>query len=320
MTTLVGDIGGTHGRFAEVEPGAVTPRAVGVEDGDDHARFEDAVAAYLEKSGARPARAAFAVAGPVSDGRHARITNRQSWEIDADALERRFGFERVAVMNDFVAQAASLPHLPADEVRTIGAPTGERQGVKVAVGPGTGLGVAALVPVNGRWTPLASEGGHIEFAAVDAREAAAFKIIRRARGRVSAEDVVSGPGLARLHDALAEADGHAAPGLDAPAVTAAAVDGDAAALATVTLFLTMLARFAGDMALTFGASGGVYLCGGVVPRLLPMLDAAAFRAVFEAKGPHRAMMAATATMVVTSPVAGLIGAAAADMADFAEKK
>lgn len=309
MTVLVGDIGGTHGRFGLVSGEALRPTDVGVEGGDAHADFADAVAAYLERAGARPSRAAFAVAGPVGDGRRARITNRPSWEIDADALAERFGFERVDLMNDFVAQAACLPHLDPSEVVRIGeaAPC---DAVKAALGPGTGLGVAALVPVGGHWLPVASEGGHVEFAATDAREAAALDVIRRARGRVSAEDVVSGPGLARLYDALAAADGCASAPLAPDEIVAGAGAGDLRAAETVRLFAKMLARFAGDVALTFAARGGVYLCGGVAPRLLGLIDAASFRASFEAKDPHRPLMREIATSVVISPVAGLIGCAA----------
>ncbi|MFC3690934.1 glucokinase [Chenggangzhangella methanolivorans] len=310
MAVLVGDIGGTNGRFGLAEKGGLRPDRIDVEPGDDHASFEDALGAYLEKTGEKPDRAALAVAGPVDDEGRARITNRKSWTIDPQALKRRFGFSDVLIMNDFVAQAASLPHLQNDETILIG-DARPRRAVKAAVGPGTGLGVASLVPEgDDGWRPLPSEGGHIEFAAVDAHESAAFGVFRRRFGRVSAEYVVSGPGLARLHDALAEVEGRKAPGLDPAAVTKAALDGDPEASATAALFLTMLARFAGDMALSFGAKGGVYLCGGVAPRLVPALDVAAFRAAFDAKSPHEEMMRATATAVVTSPIAGLIGASA----------
>lgn len=311
MSLLVGDIGGTNSRFGLVDGPSLRPGVIGVEKGDAHARFDDALAAYLETIPMRPKRAAFAVAGPVADGRRARITNRPAWEIDADALAARFGFEHVALMNDFFAQAASLPHLEPSEIAAIGgAAAGDS--AKAAVGPGTGLGVAGLLPEpGGGWRPVPGEGGHVELAATDAREASAFDAIRRARGRVSAEDVLSGPGLARLHGALAAADGRE----DAPVapgeVVARAEAGDPAARETVRLFLAMLARFAGDVVLTFGAEGGVYLCGGVAPRLLGSIDEASFRAAFEAKRPHEDMMRRTATLVVTTPAAGLIGCAAA---------
>lgn len=308
---LVGDIGGTHGRFGVVADDGVRPDRVAIEEGDAHASFESAVAAYLEKLGDRPRRAAFAVAGPVDEEGHARITNRKSWLIDPAALTQKFGFETVLVLNDFAAQAASLPHLEPSELTAIG-DAAPREATKAALGPGTGLGVAALVrEADGGWLPLPSEGGHVELAATDAREAAVFEIVRAEKGRVEAEALLSGPGLVRLHAALARVEGRA-DDLETTAaeIVAAASGADGAARATVALFLTMLARFSGDVALTFGATGGVYLCGGVAPRLLGLLDAGAFRAVFEAKAPHERMLRAIATEVVTSPVAGLVGCAA----------
>lgn len=310
MTLLVGDIGGTHGRFATVEGGGLRPGELDVREGDAYATFEEALAAHFDGADEKPRRASFAVAGPVGADGTARITNRAAWVVDPAALKRRFGFERVLVVNDFVAQAASLPHLDGDEVVAIGSP-GPQDAAKVALGPGTGLGVAGLVrDLGGGWLPVASEGGHVEFAAIDRREAAAFEIIRREKGRVEAEALVSGPGIARLHAALAEVEGRAPDGASTPDIVSAATKGDPPALATVTLFLTLLARFSGDMALVFEARGGVYLCGGVAPRLIGLIDPEKFRATFEAKAPHEAMLRETATLVVTSPSAGLIGAAA----------
>jgi glucokinase len=310
MTLLVGDIGGTNSRFGLVAAASSRPAAVGAEANARHESFDSALAAYLDDAPERPKRAAFAVAGPT-DGRTARLTNRAGWVIDADALARRFGFETVTLMNDFAAQAAALPHLGPDEVASIGrvGPLGDAN--KAAVGPGTGLGVAALLRVDGRWLPLATEGGHVELAATAAIEWEAFAALRRTLGRVSAEDVLSGPGLARLHGALALARGEPKDGATPAELTARAGAGDAPALATITLFLAMLARFAGDVALNYGANGGVYLCGGVAPKLLPFVDAPAFRAAFEAKRPHEERMRKIATLVVTTPVAGLIGCAAA---------
>jgi glucokinase len=306
---LVGDIGGTHGRFA-LAGDDLQPLSAGTEDGAAHATFADALEAYLEKSGATAEVAAFAVAGPVTDGQTARITNRRDWMFDTDALRSRFGFSRVIVMNDFVAQAASLPNLASDQVEPIGAPLPDPRGMKVAVGPGTGLGVAALAPEGAGWRPLPGEGGHVELAATTPREWAAFEMIRRALGRVEAEAVLSGPGLVRLHAALGEVDGVTPSETTAPEIVAAAVRGDSRAAETTTLFLAMLARFCGDLALIYAADGGVFVCGGVAPKMLGLFDHAAFRAAFEAKHPHDGLMRQIATCVVTAPNAGLIGCAA----------
>lgn len=308
MTLLVGDIGGTNGRFGLTPEGSLRPNHVRVLANDDFASFEDEVALYLENAPERPRRAAFALAGPIV-GRATPLTNRD-WTIDADAVERRFGLERVTLLNDFVAQACALPHFEAHDVTAIGgvAPTDEH--AKAAVGPGTGLGVAGLLRLGGGWAPIASEGGHIELAAVDAQEAAVFDLVRRDFGRVSAERVLAGPGLGRLHRALAAVEGVHVDRLEPAEVAARAASGDPHAAEAVRLFLRLLARFVGDMALTLGAHGGVYLCGGVAPKLLGQIDAKAFRTAFEAKRPHEDLMRATATVVVTSEVAGLLGVAA----------
>ncbi|GLK75010.1 glucokinase [Methylopila jiangsuensis] len=307
MTLLVGDIGGTNGRFGLVDGDAVRPRAVRTLANDGFATFEDEVAAYLDAAPERPDRAVLAVAGPVF-GDAMRLTNRD-WLIDGHALERRFGLTRVALVNDFVAQAAALPHYSADELTPIGEAT-PIHAPKAALGPGTGLGVAGLRPAGGGWIPAPSEGGHIELAAIDSEEFAILQALRRDFGRVSAEWALSGPGLARLHAAAGAVAGRGDAAIDTAEVRTRAEAGDVHALASVALYLRLLARFAGDMALTLGAQGGVYLCGGVVPRLSALIDPAAFRAAFEAKRPHDDLMRRTATVIVTSDVAGLIGCAA----------
>jgi glucokinase len=306
---LVADIGGTNSRFGLLDADASPrPDQILAMPNDRIAAFEDAVAAYLDATPERPREAVLAVAGPVL-GRSVRLTNR-GWTIDADGLAARFGFERVRLVNDFVAQAASLPELRSEDMVSIGAAIPRDRLAKAAVGPGTGLGVAALLPVGASWLPVPSEGGHIELAATNPREVGAIEIIRRRFGRVSAEHALSGPGLGRLHAALAEIDGVAGETRAPREITAGAMAGEPRAIQTVSAFLRLLARFAGDVALMFGAGGGVYLCGGVAPKLLGLLDPAAFRAAFEAKSPHEALMRATATMVVTSEIAGLIGCAA----------
>lgn len=308
MRLLVGDIGGTNSRFGLVNDGGVRPSAIEVEKGGDHPNFEDALAAYLERAPAKPDHAAFAIAGPTH-GRRAKLTNRD-WTVDADALERRFGIGRVELMNDFVAQAACLPHLDAGEMETIGDTSPDDDAAKAAVGPGTGLGVAGLLRYGDRWVPVPSEGGHVEFAAATDREAALFAVIRRRQGRVSAEMALSGGGLAELYMAARAVDGLSGDPVGAADVTVRAEDGEALAREIVAIFIGALARFMGDVALTFGARGGVYLCGGVVPKLMKVADLSSFRADFEAKAPHEALMRETATVLVTSPIAGLIGCAA----------
>ncbi|WP_020179563.1 glucokinase [Methylopila sp. M107] len=308
QSLLVGDIGGTNCRFA-LAGDDLRPTDAGVEPGDAHPDLESAIGAYLEKSGARADVAAFAVASPIVAGRPTRLTNRRDWVVDPNAIARRFGFARVIVMNDFVAQAASLPRLGPDELVPIG-DAAPAEGLKVAVGPGTGLGVAALAPDGTGWRPLPGEGGHIELAAIDEREWAALGVVRRALGRVEAEAVLSGPGMVRLHVALAEIDGAAAPEKTSAEIVALAENGDARALETTDRFVAMFARFCGDLALLYAAEGGVYVCGGIAPRMLKLIDATAFRSAFEAKGSYDAMLRNIATSIVIAPAPGLLGCAA----------
>lgn len=308
MTLLVGDIGGTNGRFGLIPDGGLRPSGVEILANDEHDSFEDEVGAFLDMADEKPTRAAFAVAGPVA-GRSMHLTNRD-WTIDAARIEKRFGLERVVLLNDFVAQACALPHFHTGEVSAIGDVAPSNAHAKAALGPGTGLGVAGLLRIEDAWAPIASEGGHIELASIDSRESAVFELVRRDFGRVSAEHVLAGPGLGRLHRALGAIEGSGYQQLEPAEISERALDGEAHAVEAVRLFLRLLARFAGDMALTFGAQGGVYLCGGVVPKLLDLIDADAFRAAFEAKRPHEDLMRRTATLVVTSQIAGLIGCAA----------
>ncbi|GLK81902.1 glucokinase [Methylopila turkensis] len=318
MTLLVGDIGGTNGRFGLVSGEDLRPDAVASLANADHDSFEDEVAAYLDGLDDRPDHAVFALAGPVA-GRSMRLTNLD-WTIDADAIARRFGLARVTLVNDFAAQAAALPHYRADELFPIGAAQASAEGAKVALGPGTGLGVAGLLRTGTGWTPVPSEGGHIELAAVDEREAAVLAVLRRDFGRVSAERALSGPGIARLHAALTEIDGRGDVLDEASDVAARAQDGDALAIEAIETFLRLFARFAGDMALTFGAQGGAYICGGVVPKLRHLIDDAAFRTAFEAKRPHEGLMRRTATLVVLSEISGLLGCAALAASAGASKR
>ncbi len=299
---LVADIGGTNSRFALVAGGELTAR-LSVSN-DEAGSLEAAVDRFLAVQKARPSHAVLAVAAPVG-ARAVRLTNRD-WIIDAEALERRFGFARVDLLNDFAAVAHGLPRLGADQLHMIG-PAETAAATKVVLGPGTGLGVAALIESNGVWRALPSEGGHIELAATTAREAEVFALLRRRLGRVSAEFVVSGMGLAHLDAAFAETDGTPYVPRDGAEVERAARAGEARALDVMTLFADALARFAGDMAVTFVARGGVYIAGGIVPKIVDRLDPGRFREAFEAKAPHQALMAGIATGVILEQDPGLFG-------------
>jgi glucokinase len=301
---LLADIGGSNSRFA-LANSAGRPERVLVIENDTAASLEAAVARYLDETGARPRAATFAVAGPI-DGEEVALTNR-AWRFRRADFARRFGLASLRVVNDFEAIAWALPQLRAGETRPLGKAAVPREGVKLVLGPGTGLGVAALLPeVGGRWRVAASEGGHAAFGPHAADEDAVFARLRDAVGHVSAESVLSGPGLVRLARAL---DPHS-PYHESHTIVAGALSREPSALMATRLFVRLLGRFAGSLALTFKALGGVYIAGGVAGGLGPLLDDPQFRVAFEAHPPYQALLAAIPTLLITCEEPGLIGCAA----------
>jgi glucokinase len=300
---LLADIGGSTTRFAVASPGGRP---------DNIVRFEndavDGVAAamrqYLAGLDVRPQRAVLAVAGPIA-GEEIVLTNR-AWRFRPDELRREHALTRVEVINDFQAVAWALPCLRADELLALGAVSVPGPGPKVALGPGTGLGVAALLPHGEGWIAVASEGGHMSFGAAADDEIAVFRALGDGGLMVSAETAVSGRGLERLYRAL-NPDREPLP---ARGVVANAHDGDRGALDVVELFVRLFGRFAGDVALVFKATGGVYLAGGIARRFGALFNSAVFRAAFEAHPPYQDMLAQTPTFLVTQTEPGLLGCAA----------
>ncbi len=301
---LLADVGGTYSRFALAGRGGRPERIVTFAN-DAFPGIDAAISSYLEEIEIQPDAAVLAVAGPVN-GHEIALTNR-AWRFHLGDLAAQFGLSRIHAVNDFEALAWALPRLGADDMRRLGSGTepGACLGAKIVIGPGTGLGVAALVPSGDGWQSVASEGGHASFGADTPEEEPVFARLR-ARGRVSAETVLSGPGLARLHAALHPG----TPPLAPETVVAHAQAGDPAARATTQLFVRLLGRFAGDVALTFKATGGVYVTGGVALGLGPLLDERLFRAAFEAHSPYEKLLAAVPTCLVTCVEPGLIGCAA----------
>ena len=299
---LLADIGGTHSRFAV--PGADGRPAQTVSwDNNDYGSLEDAIAAYLPRLAASPQAAVLAVAGPIT-GRDIALTNR-NWRFNLDALGTRFGFSQVDAINDFEAQAWSLGSLCPDDVRMLGNTGRIAPGAKVVLGPGTGLGVAALIPVANGWQAVPTEGGHVRFGAAEADEEPIFARLH-AQGPVSAEMVISGSGLPRLHTAV----NPGAVRITAAEIVAQAQAGDRTAAATIKMFVRLLGRFAGDVALMFKATGGVYITGGVTNRLGALLDETVLRDAFEAHPPYENLLKAIPTFTITAVNPGLIGCAA----------
>ncbi len=307
-SVLVVDVGGTNARFAVCQPGA-RPENVITYHCDDHASLEAAMRTALATLKATPRRAAVAAAGPVDDGR-VRMTNHP-WQFSADELAAAIGFEHCVVLNDFAAIAHSLPCLTPGDLRPIGGGAAEPRAPMAVLGPGTGLGVAALLPTDGGWQAVASEAGHTAFAPHDADEAALLAEVWRRQDMVEVEQLLAGPGLLMLHAAMTAIAGNEIVVADPAEITAvAAVDPTSAAARTVTAFSRMLGGFAGDMALSFTARGGVFIGGGIVPHLGDLFDANGFRQRFEAKGRFHDYVAAVPTNIITEPNPALIGLSA----------
>lgn len=306
---LAGDVGGTKTLLALFDAHGHHKLHERRFESRAHAALEDIVAAYLGETGARPASACFAVAGPVA-GRSARLTNLP-WEVDADTLAARFGMARVSLVNDFAAIGHALGVLEAGDLRVLQPGAADAAGVRAVLGAGTGLGVCLVLPDG---TVLASEGGHVDFAPTGA-EQDALRVWMRARlgGRVSVERLLSGSGLAAIHRFVLERAGMPAPDVrdEDPAAHVARLAlelGDAHASHAVGWFARIFGQVAGDLALTTLARGGVYLAGGIAPRLADRL-AGPFLEGFRDKGRYRDFMSALPVRLILDIRAGLRGAA-----------
>jgi len=319
---LVGDIGGTYARFALARNGRLldTPQRA------ERAAFPDlasACRAHLSAhaGGLRIDGAAIAAAGRVQDGRIA-MTNAD-WAVEPAALAAELGLRerRVRVLNDFGALAWSLPTLAADELLPVSgggaaragrsAPVADPSGHRVVVGPGSGLGVAALLRTAQGWQPLATEGGHASAAPETELEQAAVALATARFGRASWERLLSGPGLALLHEAACLQADRPAPTGGAAAALEACTRGDAPALRAARAFVELLGAFAGDLALLFDATGGIVIGGGIVPRIAAVLPLDGLRTRFEAKGRFAGWLETVPVGVLASPFAALRGAAVA---------
>jgi len=310
---LMGDVGGTNARFALLESPDAQPTQVVTYAVADYPNIDGAMSAYLAQiTGPRPRQGAVGIANPIV-GDFLRMTN-SPWAFSIEQLRQTLGLERLLFINDFTALALSLPALQAQHLRRIG-PACEADPTAAVglIGPGTGLGVSGLVRVDGgrRSVPLGGEGGHVSLASANAREDAVVAVLRERFGHASAERALQGAGLVAMYEALCKIDGASAASLDPAGVTAAALAGsDARCVEVVELFFAFLGSVAGNLALTLGARGGMYIGGGIVPRLGDWIDRSSFRERFVAKGRFRAYLEAIPTWLIhaeTSPA--LIGAA-----------
>jgi glucokinase len=304
---LLGDIGGTYARFAlagERSIGSTWSTEVGARES-----AIEALGAFLALDhGDEPvAGALLAAAGPVEGGR-CRLTNA-AWVLDEEQIARALQLPWVRVVNDLEAVASGLPDIHAGQARPIGPGSGIPGAPMAIVAPGTGLGMACVVVGPAGRCVVTSEGGHAALAATNENEDRIIGILRKRFGRVSAERVLSGPGLANLHQAIAELDGCGSSLRRTPSeVTAAAFDGSSPVCrAAIDAFCAFLGAVAGDIALTFGARGGVYVGGGIVPRFIDHLARSAFRDRFIAKGRMRPYLEPIPTRVIVHPNPAFLG-------------
>jgi glucokinase len=312
---LLADIGGTNARFALADPGAPMPLLADSVRGyavEAFGSLAEAAQHYLNATQAQAESGVFAVAGRV-DGDLARMTNHP-WVVSRERVRQALGLDEVTLVNDFVAQSMAVRLLGEDDVLAIGAPgrtapDGAARTYAV-LGPGTGLGVGALVVRDGRHYPLATEGGHASFAPGTPEEIAILERLSAYYGRVSNERVVSGGGLVNLHRALSEIAGLDPGPLQPEDITARAAEGDRRCLRAIDVFCAVFGAIAGDLVLTLGAWDGVFLSGGMVPLLLPALQHSGFRQRFEGKGRYAPAMSRVPTLAVLHPQPGLLGAAA----------
>ncbi len=332
--TLVADIGGTNARFALSNQvnGVPSLECVRVLKCADFASIDDAIVHYLELCGlTHCSHAGFAVAGPVSQ-QIVTITNNH-WSLDKQALPARHGFSQFKLVNDFTAMALGTSCLDDSQLVDVNLGHSESHAdlskPRLVVGPGTGLGVSALVPVFDQaeaetqgetkddsesnllsWIPLSTEGGHIAFAPSNEYEMKILNYLQLRFGRVSVERILCGEGLSNLYEACSMIENSQPETRTPEAITAEAlVNESALAHRVVSLFCKILGQVVGDATLLIGAQGGVYICGGIIPRIITLFQQSEFRTAFEDKGRMNKVVASIPTYVVTEPLTGLLGAA-----------
>ena len=321
MRVLAADVGGTKTAVAIVEIEDIALRIVREQRyaSADYGTLEEILADFLREEARRPRFGGFGVAGPVQNGR-SQVT-KLAWRIDEHLLSRRFRPATFRLVNDFVANALGLPYLKPRQLHTLNRGRPEPGGPVALIGAGTGLGEAGLLGIAGRYEPFASEGGHKDFGPRDPREDRLAAFLRGRSGRAEWDRVLSGEGLGHLYDFL-KAD-RAAP--ESPAVRDALAreedravgitrfgleDADPLCREALTLFVSLYGSEAGNVALQYRATGGVYVAGGIAPKILPAMDRGPFLESFFEKPPLRDLLVRIPVRVVLEPRLGLLGAAA----------
>ena len=326
---LVGDVGGTNARFALLDRDHAVRHSRTLRT-DDFPSLSAAVTTYLQEHDIDALdSAAVAVATPVV-GDQVKLTNNH-WSFSIDETRQQLGINRLHVINDFTALALSVPHLPAKELRKVGGGDTVPNHAIAIIGPGTGLGVSGLVPCGTHWNALQGEGGHVSLGVRTPREFALYEHMSRKFRHVSAERFLSGPGLVNIATGLRELDGLPERELSPADVTRLGMDNflrrngqltesmgtddglsdvdNAVCEEALQIFCQLLGSCAGNLVLTLGAEGGVYIGGGIVPRLGDFFIQSDFRQEFEAKGRMQGYLEKVPSFVIQSPYPALIGAA-----------
>ena len=305
--SLIADIGATNARFALADTNGVYEQKI--LQCEDHPTIVDAVKAYVDGlNGAKPKRAAFAIAGPVG-GDYFEMTNHL-WKFSIEETRRTLGLDQFELMNDFKAIALGVPHLQDKDIKQVGgAQTRDAHGPIGIIGPGTGLGVASLFWAGGQYHAVPGVGGHVTMAARTQREFDLIRTLRYKYHHISAERVCSGKGLVNLYDAIRRLDGHD----DLPARTAEQIS-DAAIKQSCKVceealdkMMGFLGNVAGNLAVTLGAKGGIYIAGGIPAKLGEYFFNSRFRADFEAKGRYETYLKPIPTYLITHPNIALVG-------------
>ncbi|ASJ72473.1 glucokinase [Granulosicoccus antarcticus] len=311
---LVGDVGGTNARFALLDDNnQPISSSTSTLRTDDFPSLAAAVSTYLSEHDIdRVTAAAVAVATPVV-GDVIKLTNNH-WSFSIEETRKQLGIDCMHVVNDFTALALSVPHLPASELIKVGGGEEVPNHAKAIIGPGTGLGVSGLIPCNGHWTALQGEGGHVSLGVRTPREFAVYELLSHKFRHVSAERFLSGPGLVNIVNALREIDGMSPHEYSPADVTEHGLASEplpehAACVEALDIFCELLGSCAGNLVLTLGAEGGVYIGGGVVPRLGDFFLQSGFREQFEAKGRMQHYLEKVPSYVIKSPYPALVGAA-----------
>jgi glucokinase len=308
---LLADIGGTNVRFALLPPGSARPQYEQNLLCADHRGLVQAAQVYLAGVG-NPAvsQAAIDVATAVT-GDLVKLTN-SPWAFSIEQTRQQLGLSRLLVLNDFTALALSLPILRPEELRQVGRGQVLPQKAIALIGAGTGLGVSGLVRCGSSWVPLEGEGGHVAFSPMDAREDAVLAVLRERFGHVSTERIASGPGLVNLYEALCRLDRVTIRTLEPRQVADEGAAGrDPQAAEALAMFCAVLGGAAANLAITLGARGGVYIGGGIAPKLGEYFERSAFRSRFEHKGRFSSYLAAIPTFVILAEYPALYGLAAA---------